>query len=123
MEWYLKVLRNYAGFYGRARRKEFWMFMVWNTVIALAVILIDLNIGTFNYEIGLGLLNGIYNLAVLIPGIAVSIRRLHDIGRSGWWFLFTLVPFIGVIVLIVFYALDSEPGPNEYGDNPKAEPI
>jgi len=119
MGWYLEVLKKYAVFDGRARRKEYWMFFLTNLVISVVLILIDLLIGTFSPQGGVGLLQGLYSLAVLIPSIAVTVRRLHDTGRSGWWILIALIPFIGGIVLLIFMALDSEPGANQYGLNPK----
>ena len=81
--------------------------------------MIDGATGTFNPEVGMGLLGGIYTLAVLIPAIAVSVRRLHDTGRSGWWLLIVLVPLIGTIVFLVFMVQDSKPGKNQFGSNPK----
>ena len=119
MNWYLEVLRKYAVFSGRARRKEFWYFTLFNVLINFGLDFVDAFVGTFNHEIGVGLLGGLYALAVLIPGIAVTVRRLHDTGRTGWWFLIVLIPIIGLIVLLIFMVLDSTPGTNEYGDNPK----
>jgi uncharacterized membrane protein YhaH (DUF805 family) len=118
--WYLEVLKKYAVFGGRARRKEYWMFFLSNLVISFVLILIDILIGTFSPQGSAGLLQGLYSLVVLIPSIAVTVRRLHDTGRSGWWILIALIPFIGGIVLLIFMALDSEPGANQYGLNPKA---
>lgn len=120
MNWYLKVLRNYFGFSGRARRKEYWMFVLINILIAIALAVVDNVIGTIDAETGLGLLNGIYSLLVLIPGIAVSVRRLHDRDKSGWWMLLVLIPLIGSIVLIVWFAIDGDTGPNRFGPDPKA---
>jgi uncharacterized membrane protein YhaH (DUF805 family) len=120
MSWYLEVLKKYAVFSGRARRKEYWMFALINFIITLVLIVIDLLIGTFSPQAGFGLLEGLYSLAVLIPGIAVTVRRLHDTDRSGWWILIGLIPLIGGLVLLVFIVLDSEPGANQYGPNPKA---
>ncbi len=114
MEWYLTVLRKYAEFSGRARRKEYWFFVLFNIIISFVLGFVDGFAG-----LG-GVLGGIYALAVLIPSIAVGVRRLHDTGRSGWWLLIGLVPIIGVIVLIVFMVGDSESGSNQYGPNPKA---
>ena len=120
LSWYLEVLKKYAVFSGRARRKEYWMFLLINVLISVVLIAIDGLIGTFSPQTGFGLLQGLYSLAVLIPSIAVTVRRLHDTGRSGWWILIALIPFIGAIVLLIFMALDSEPGANQYGLNPKA---
>ena len=112
MNWYLGVLKKYAEFSGRARRKEFWMYTLFNFIIIIVLSVID-------GIIGIPILSGIYSLGVLIPGIAVSARRMHDIGKSGWWLLIGFVPFIGVIVLIIFFVMDSNPGDNQYGPNPK----
>jgi uncharacterized membrane protein YhaH (DUF805 family) len=127
MNWYMEVLRKYAVFDGRARRTEYWMFTLFNALVyvglvALAMIAVVL--------IGHGGDNGaavmlvfapiwLYALAVIIPGFAVSIRRLHDTGRSGWFCLVAFIPFVGGIILLVFMCLDSQPGPNLYGPNPK----
>jgi uncharacterized membrane protein YhaH (DUF805 family) len=120
MNCYLEVLKKYAVFSGRARRKEYWMFFLFNLIIYVVLALIDGLMGTFSPQAGLGVLSGLYSLAVLIPSLAVTVRRLHDTGRSGWWILIALVPFIGGIVLLVFMVLDSQPGENQYGPNPKA---
>ncbi|WP_309043622.1 DUF805 domain-containing protein [Marinobacter sediminicola] len=119
MNWYLQVLKKYAIFNGRARRAEYWWFVLFNIIISLALGAIDGVTGTFSPEAGLGLLGGLYTLAVLLPSLAVTVRRLHDTGRSGWWFLMVFVPLIGAIVLLVFMVLDSKPGQNQYGPNPK----
>ncbi len=119
MNWYLEVLKKYAVFSGRARRKEYWFFVLFNIIISIVLAVIDGVTGSFSAEAGMGLLGGIYTLAVLIPGIAVSVRRLHDTERSGWWLLIALVPLIGAIVLLVFMVQDSKPGQNQYGANPK----
>ncbi len=119
MNYYLDVLKKYAVFSGRAARKEYWMFVLFNIVISVVLSIIDRFIGTSTLLLGSGLLSGIYSLAILCPGIAVSMRRLHDIGKSGWWVLIGLVPLVGAIVLIVFAAMDSQPGDNQYGPNPK----
>jgi uncharacterized membrane protein YhaH (DUF805 family) len=114
MSWYLAVLKKYAVFSGRARRKEFWMFYLFYLIIVVVLSVIEWMIGIP------GILTGIYSLALIIPSIAVTVRRLHDTGRSGWWWWILLVPVIGAIVLLVFMLLDSQPGDNEYGPNPKA---
>lgn len=119
MNWYLEVLKKYAVFSGRARRKEYWFFILFHLIISFVLGFVDGLVGTFNADLGLGLLGGIYALAVIIPSIAVSVRRLHDTDRSGWWILICLVPIIGAIVLLVFMVLDSKPGENRYGPYPK----
>ena len=119
MNWYLDVLKKYAVFSGRARRKEYWYFYLFNTIIEVALMLVDYMIGWYSIEGGIGVLSAIYVLGIMIPGIAVSIRRLHDTGRSGWWLLIGLIPFIGAIVLLVFMVQDSKQGENKYGPNPK----
>ncbi len=123
MNWYLKVLKNYAVFGGRAQRKEYWFFTLFNMIFGFVLGFVDGIVGAINLETGLGILSGIYALAVLIPGIAVSVRRLHDTDRSGWWLLIALIPIIGVIVLLVFMVLDSKVGANQYGENPKGQVI
>ena len=120
MNWYLAVLKKYADFSGRARRMEYWMFSLISLLIMVGFVLVD---ATMGFEIGdeeLGLLSTIYVLAVLIPSLAVSVRRLHDTDRSGWWVLIGIVPLIGDIVLLIFFVLDSTPGDNRFGPNPKA---
>jgi uncharacterized membrane protein YhaH (DUF805 family) len=119
MIWYLDVLKKYAVFSGRARRKEYWYFCLFNVIISIVLAIIDVIFGTFSRAAGIGLLGGIYALAVLIPGLAVSVRRLHDRNRSGWWLFIALVPLIGAIVLVVFMVQDSQEGDNQYGPNPK----
>jgi len=119
MDWYLEVLRKYATFTGRARRKEYWFFTLFNLLIMLVLSIIDGMIGLYSIEAGLGVLSGIYTLAVLIPSLAVTVRRLHDIGRSGWWLLIAFIPLIGALILLIFTVLDSKPGSNQYGPDPK----
>jgi len=115
VSWYLAVLKNYAGFSGRARRKEYWMFALINLIIAIVLELIGAAIKTqIPYYL--------YALAVLIPSLAVGVRRLHDTGKSGWWLLIGLIPIIGAIVLIVFFATEGQPGSNQHGPNPKLVP-
>ena len=115
MEWYLRVVKdNYANFKGRARRKEYWMFVLFNFLFACAAVIVDFIVGT------LPLLYVVYLLAVIIPGIAVTVRRLHDTGKSGWWYFIVLVPLIGAIWLLVLLCTDGTPGVNGYGPSPKA---
>jgi uncharacterized membrane protein YhaH (DUF805 family) len=112
MQWYLKVIKNYVGFQGRARRKEYWMFVLISFIISAVLSIVEsiADLSTF--------LSGLYSLAVLLPSLAVGVRRLHDTGRSGWWLLISLIPLIGTIILIVFMCQDSEED-NTYGQNPK----
>lgn len=121
MNWYFEVLKKYAVFGGRARRKEYWYFTLFNFLAFFMLTFIDGVIGSFNSEVGIGLLGGIYSLAVLIPAIAVSVRRLHDTDRSGWWLFIELIPIIGAIVLFIFMVQDSQQGDNQYGLNPKPD--
>jgi uncharacterized membrane protein YhaH (DUF805 family) len=112
--WYLEALKKYGVFNGRARRKEFWSFTLINAFISLVLSTVDIAMGN-----GHGELSSLYAIAVLIPHIAVSVRRLHDTGRSAWWLLIALIPCIGVIALLVFMVWDSQPSENKYGSNPK----
>jgi len=118
MNWYLEAWKKFAVFQGRARRKEYWFFALINVVVVIALVMADFATGTLNSEAGIGLLSGLYSLAVLVPSLAVSVRRLHDVGRSGWWVLLALVPLLGLVIL-VFALMDSQPGDNQYGPNPK----
>lgn len=119
MNYYLSVLKQYAVFSGRARRKEYWYFVLFNVIAGFILGFIDGITGMFNAEAGIGLLGIIYSLAVIIPSIAVAVRRLHDTGRSGWWLLIGFIPLIGALVLLVFFIFDSQSGENQYGKNPK----
>jgi len=113
MQWYLDVLKKYAVFSGRARRQEYWMFALFNIVISIVLSIIG-------SVLDLGILSIIYSLAVLLPSLGVSVRRLHDTGKSGWWILIALIPLAGVIILIVFLATEGKREPNAYGPDPKA---
>ena len=119
MNWYLEVLRKYAVFGGRARRKEYWMFLLFNILISIALGFVEGMFGLVT-ELGFGMISIVYSLLLLIPSLAVGVRRLHDTGRSGWWLLIVFVPIVGAIALLVFAVQDSESGHNEYGPNPKA---
>ena len=115
MNWYLDAIRNkYATFDGRARRSEYWMFFLFYFLIALAIGFVEAFI-----HLG-GILSILFVLGMLVPSLAVTVRRLHDTTRSGWWILIALIPAIGTIILLIFMVLDSTPGDNEYGPNPKA---
>ena len=120
MDWYLKVLKSYATFTGRARRTEYWMFTLINVIIAAVIYGIG---AAFNGgAIGslFTVLYWAYAVAVFVPGLAVTFRRLHDTDRSAWWWLIALVPFVGAIILIVFLATAGTTGDNRFGADPKA---
>lgn len=119
MSWYLEALKKYAVFSGRARRMEYWYFVLFNIIVATVLALIDTLLGTTTGVSSFGILSGIYSLAVLIPTLAVTVRRLHDIDRTGWWILINLIPLIGTIVLLVFALTPGTPGSNRYGPDPK----
>jgi uncharacterized membrane protein YhaH (DUF805 family) len=130
MSWYIKVLKQYVDFSGRARRTEYWMFTLFNLIISVVLGVVDraLGFGSFTgsasggvgFSASLGLLGGLYALAVLLPSLGVAVRRLHDTDRSGWWLLIALIPLIGGIVLLVFFVLEGTRGPNRHGPDPKA---
>ncbi len=120
MNWYLKVLKNYVGFSGRARRKEYWMFVLFSIIISLVLGLVDGMLGTTTWN-QIGLLGGIYTVAVLLPSIAVGVRRLHDIDKSGWWMLLLFIPLIGAIVVLVWAVMEGTGGSNRFGPDPKAD--
>ncbi|MFQ9616462.1 MAG: DUF805 domain-containing protein [Clostridium butyricum] len=113
MNYYLDVLKKYATFSGRARRKEYWMFVLINAIVVMAISLIEYAAGTN------GIIGYIYGLALIIPMIAVTVRRLHDIGKSGFWYFICLIPLIGSIWLLVLLCTDSQPGQNQFGANLK----
>ncbi len=112
LNWYKQVLKKYAVFQGRARRKELWSFTLINFLVCLLIMIFEYVTNT------IGIIIFIYLLAVLIPSISVTIRRLHDTNRSGWWYLTLFIPFIGIILLI-FMLQNSVEGANKYGLNPK----
>ena len=112
-QYFINVIRNkYADFNGRARRSEYWYFTLFNMLIGIVVGLIAMLIGDwFSY---------VYSLALFVPGIAVGVRRLHDIGKSGWWCFICFIPLIGAIWLIVLFCKEGDRGANAYGEDPKA---
>lgn len=118
MNWYLKAFKQYATFSGRAQRAEYWYFVLFYILGYLVMSFFDGLIGTFSMEAGIGALGGIFLLVHVLPSIAVSVRRLHDIGRTGWWYLLVIIPLIGPLVLLVFSVMDSKED-NQYGPNPK----
>lgn len=111
MDWFKKGLRNYANFSGRARRKEYWYFVLVQMGLVIIAMILDAII--FNSEIGLFYI--VVALGLFLPGLAVTIRRLHDTSRSGWWFLISILPLIGSIILLVFLASDTKLETNQWG--------
>ncbi len=128
MHWYLEVFKKYADFSGRARRAEYWMFTLVNALIVILasmLIYLPLALSNNNQDTLSGLyilfscIFSLYGLAIFIPTLAVTARRLHDTDRSGWYILISWIPLIGSIILLVFLIEDSQPGTNQYGPNPK----
>ncbi len=128
MKWYLKVLTNYANFRGRARRSEFWFFALFNMIFSIGVLILDNGLGTAisihdnsygDIPMPYGFIYVFYTMAIFIPGLAVTVRRLHDVGKSGWMYFIILIPIIGVIWLLVLFFTDSQNVSNKWGDNPK----
>ena len=114
MNGYLATLKKYADFSGRARRTEYWLFVLFSMVIAMVLGVVDYVLGSP------GIVGLLFALAILIPSIAVAVRRLHDTDRSGWWLPIAFFPIVGTIVLLVFLLLDSNSGENRFGSSPKA---
>lgn len=121
MSWYLLAFRKYRDFTGRSRRKEYWYFTLFYGFSIVIAVVLDMLFGTFNPQFSLGWLTVAYLLVSFLPMLAVSVRRLHDIGRSGWWVLLDGVPGFGSAALCVIALFDSQPGSNAYGPNPKQE--
>lgn len=116
-------LRKYADFNGRARRSEYWLFWLFTTIVSIILTFVGGQVmggnDPSNPFAGGNLLSWIWTVAILIPSIAVGVRRLHDTDRSGWWLLLILLPIIGAIVLLIFFVLDGTPGSNKFGSDPK----
>jgi uncharacterized membrane protein YhaH (DUF805 family) len=121
MRWYFEVLKKYAAFAGRARRKEFWTFLLFHLLILSLLAIIDVATGAVDPSRRFGLLSSLYGLAGLIPLVAVLVRRLHDTNHSGWCSLMGLIPLVGAVVPLIFTVQDSQPSENRYGPNPKLD--
>ena len=125
MEWYLKVMRdNYANFNGRARRKEYWMYVLVQSIIMIGLMILDSILG-LDFELqgislGYGYLYSIGGIVHFIPSLAVLVRRLHDVGKSGWFYFIFLIPIIGIIWLLVLYCTEGQKQDNKWGPDPKA---
>ena len=132
MNWMLMPYRRYAEFSGRSQRKEYWMFVLFQIIVAMVPYLFIIagaprfdqatgqpggSPGALFYLAVLFLLG--FGLVTIIPGLAVQVRRLHDTDRSGWWWWIQFVPLVGSIILLVFMCLDGTPGPNRFGPDPK----
>ena len=121
MHWLIDPIKKYTVWEGRATRSEYWYFSLFTLLITIGLAIIDTGLGTMDEATGQGLLGALWSLFILLPTIAVFVRRLHDTGRSGWWFWILLVPLIGFIVILVFMCIDSESEENQYGANPKQD--
>lgn len=121
MNWYLKVLKQYADFNGRARRKEYWMYVLFNFLTLIVAMILDSILGTNFSPLPYGAVYAIVALGTLIPSLAVGVRRLHDTNRSGAWIFIALVPIIGGIWLLVLLCTEGTAGENKYGPDPKRE--
>jgi uncharacterized membrane protein YhaH (DUF805 family) len=119
MSWFMTALKKYATFSGRSRRREYWYFTLFYLLIDVVFMLVDMALGTYSFKDGVGLLTTIFSLAMLLPSLGVSVRRLHDTGHSGWWILIAFIPLLGALILLVFFVRDSDPATNQYGENPK----
>ncbi len=120
MYWFIKAMKQYADFKGRAQRAEYWYFSLFYILIYIAALFIDELLGTKSrHKDGTGLFVFLTVLALLVPALAVSARRMHDIGKSGWWLLISLIPIIGSLMFLAFAVRDSEPGTNRFGASPK----
>ena len=123
MNYYVKALQNYANFSGRARRSEYWYFALFNLFAIISTAILDRLFGT-TFDMGFGpspygYITILYYFFIFIPSLAVLVRRLHDVGKSGWFILISLIPLIGAIWLLVLTFTDSDTGDNAYGPNPK----
>ena len=119
MNWFLVALKKYATFSGRARRAEYWYFVLFYLLISLGICLLEWVVGLSGDD-RRGPLSLLFDLGLFLPSLAVGVRRLHDIGRSGWWLLIGLVPIVGWLVLLYFLVTEGDRGPNAYGPDPKA---
>lgn len=118
MKWFIAAMKKAFDFSGRSRRKEYWMFILFTFIISIPLTIIDTVLG-LEFAEDMGILSTLFSIILIVPSISVTVRRLHDIGKSGLWILLNLIPVIGQIVLLVFSVKDSNPGNNIYGPNPK----
>lgn len=118
MSWYFEVLGKYTVFSGRARRQEFWMFVLINAIIGMVLAIVDSSMGT-SFNNGSGLFQAIYGLAVFLPTLALTVRRFHDVNKSGWFYLVAFIPILGAIWIFVITLTEGDSNQNQYGPNPK----
>lgn len=121
VSYYIAVLKKYAVFKGRARRKEYWMYTLFNLIFGIVAMLIDNLLGITIDYMYYGFIYVLYTLAMFLPSLAVTVRRLHDINKSGGWFFIIFIPIVGAIWLLVLMCIDGTPGDNRFGPNPKSE--
>lgn len=114
MHYYTDVLKKYADFSGRARRQELWMFVLCNALVEAVVLTLDVVLGA------MFILCAVYTMAIVLPAIALTVRRLHDLGKSGWWYFIGCIPLIGWIWMLVLMATEGQPHENAYGQSPKS---
>lgn len=114
---YMSAMRKYATFSGRAPRKEYWMFTLIYVIIAIIAAVLDIFVFGLGPE-SFGIIGGIVGIAHILPSISVGVRRLHDVNKSGWWYLLILIPLIGFLVLLYWMVKNSDEGDNQYGPNP-----
>jgi len=114
------ITKKYAKFSGRARRKEFWLFQLAYLIVLLLAFTVDWVVGSYDEADGYGLVSTISYIVLLIPGIALAVRRLHDTNRRGWWFLINFIPIIGALVYLIFVCLKGTEGENRFGPDPLA---
>ena len=119
MSWFLMAPKKYAQFDGRSQRSEYWFFALFYILFGIAATLIDMGTGSYAPQTGFGIVSVLLAIGLFIPSLSVSVRRLHDTNRSGWWLLICLIPLVGAIWILVLMILDSSPGTNRFGVNPK----
>ncbi len=112
-------MKKYIDFSGRARRKEYWIFILFNLIFGVVALILDLMLGSVNENLGYGLFYSLFYLGIILPTWSVTVRRLHDVGKSGWWIFIGLLPFIGAIWLFILTVTDGQAASNRYGANPK----
>lgn len=123
MEWYLKVLRQYADFNGRARRKEYWLFALFNFLFSVLASIFDLVLNLQPPDADTGPIAGLYALVIIVPSLAVTVRRLHDVGKSGWMFFIVFIPIVGFFWMLYLLTLEGDAHDNEFGPDPKQEDV